>query len=259
MFFDYSFILSMNKNDIASLTIAGLVNSAKVSVRLKNSINQAVQNQHLSFATIEDFLAAEDGIKKLMFEVPSLGKKTANEFVDLIKDATKARGYVLNPAELSASHNQKLIVTSNKFLDLYKEGFNYKDIAELHDVSETTVRKYLKENPDFSSDLKVNNKSNIFLELSKDGFSYKDNKKSEELPHVPKPLAHATGETLPCPIEAVREAVPSRRFKGWDVCRFHGARGGRPTIHGIHTKAAKANRKETNALIADYKVLAKSL
>ncbi len=35
------------------------------------------------------------------------------------------------------------------------------------------------------------------------------NKKSEELPRVPKPLAHATGETLPCPLEAVREAVPS--------------------------------------------------
>jgi hypothetical protein len=35
------------------------------------------------------------------------------------------------------------------------------------------------------------------------------NKKSEELPHVPKPLADATGETLPCPLEAVWEAVSS--------------------------------------------------
>jgi hypothetical protein len=33
--------------------------------------------------------------------------------------------------------------------------------------------------------------------------------KKEELPHVPKPLTHAESETLPCPLEAVREAVPS--------------------------------------------------
>lgn len=33
--------------------------------------------------------------------------------------------------------------------------------------------------------------------------------KKEDLPHVPKPLTHATGETLPRPLEAVRETVPS--------------------------------------------------
>jgi hypothetical protein len=33
--------------------------------------------------------------------------------------------------------------------------------------------------------------------------------KKEELPHVPKPLAHAESETLSCPLETVREAVPS--------------------------------------------------
>ena len=35
--------------------------------------------------------------------------------------------------------------------------------------------------------------------------------KKEELPHVPKSLAHATSETLSCPLEAVRETVPSPR------------------------------------------------
>ena len=35
------------------------------------------------------------------------------------------------------------------------------------------------------------------------------NKKSEDLPHVPKPLTHAESETLSCPLEAVREAMPS--------------------------------------------------
>lgn len=35
------------------------------------------------------------------------------------------------------------------------------------------------------------------------------NKKSEDKPHVPKPLTHAASETLSCPLEAVRETVPS--------------------------------------------------
>lgn len=166
--------MSIIKNDITSLALADLVNSAKVSVRLKNSINQSVQNKNLPFTTIGEFLASEDGTKRLMREIPSLGKKTAHELLQLINDIAKSEGNELNLAELSTSHKQELIAKSNKFLDLYIEGFSYKDIAELHDVSEATVRKYLKGNPGFNSDLKIHDKSNKFFELSKEGFSYQD-------------------------------------------------------------------------------------
>jgi hypothetical protein len=39
--------------------------------------------------------------------------------------------------------------------------------------------------------------------------------------------------------------------KGWDVCRHHGARGGRPIKHGRKSNAAKAIRKQTGALVAE--------
>jgi predicted transcriptional regulator len=58
---------------------------------------------------------------------------------------------------------------------LFNEGFSYKEIAELNDVSEVTVKKYLNENPDFDPKLKRTlDKCNKFYELSKEGFSYQD-------------------------------------------------------------------------------------
>ncbi len=45
---------------------------------------------------------------------------------------------------------------------------------------------------------------------------------------------------------------------GWTVCRFHGARGGRPATHGHYTKEAIAGRRalrkllrESQAMLAD--------
>jgi hypothetical protein len=36
---------------------------------------------------------------------------------------------------------------------------------------------------------------------------------------------------------------------GWTVCRFHGARGGRPPTTGLHTKAATVERRAISELL----------
>jgi DNA-directed RNA polymerase specialized sigma24 family protein len=173
--FDGLFVMNKMNPIITSLSLVDLINNAKVSARLRNSINQAVQRQSLSFITVGDFLAAEDGVKKLMQDVPSLGKKTASEFVQLIDNILKSQDGNINPFGLSSTHHQDQLNKSNKFLTLFNEGFSYKDIAELNDVSEVTVRKYLNENSDFDPKLKrALDKSNKFFELSKEGFSYQD-------------------------------------------------------------------------------------
>ena len=38
-------------------------------------------------------------------------------------------------------------------------------------------------------------------------------------------------------------------LRGWTVCRFHGARGGRPPTTGLHTKQAKAERRALSELL----------
>jgi len=83
--------MSIIKTAGTSLPIVELINNAKVSARLRNSINQAVQRQSLPFTTIGDFLAAEAGAENLMRAVPSLDKKTADEFVQLIDVITKSQ------------------------------------------------------------------------------------------------------------------------------------------------------------------------
>lgn len=36
---------------------------------------------------------------------------------------------------------------------------------------------------------------------------------------------------------------------GWKVCRFHGARGGRPAIHGLYSKRSIAERRDIQELL----------
>lgn len=169
--------------EVGSLQIVDLINNTNVSVRLKNSINQAADHQKLPFITVGDFLAAEDGVYKLMRTVPSLGKKTADEFVQLIHDIAKSQNIDFKLSDLSSHHKQELIAKRNDFFELSKEGFSYQEIAELHDVSEGTVRKYLKEHPDFDTrsapaalqrQQKRLEKSNEFLDLYKQGLTYQE-------------------------------------------------------------------------------------
>ncbi|MCF7964366.1 MAG: DEAD/DEAH box helicase family protein [Methylobacter tundripaludum] len=169
--------------EVGSLQIVDLINNTNVSVRLKNSINQAADQQKLPFITVGDFLAAEDGVYSLMRTVPSLGKKTADEFVQLIHDIAKSQNIDFKLSDLSSLHKQELIAKSNDFFKLSKEGFSYQEIAELHDVSEGTVRRYLKEHPDFNTrsapaalqrQQKRLEKSNEFLDLYKQGLTYQE-------------------------------------------------------------------------------------
>ncbi len=42
---------------------------------------------------------------------------------------------------------------------------------------------------------------------------------------------------------------------GWTVCRFHGARGGRPATHGHYTKEAIAARRALRKLLREERDL----
>ena len=42
---------------------------------------------------------------------------------------------------------------------------------------------------------------------------------------------------------------------GWTVCRFHGARGGRPATHGHYTKEAIAGRRALRNLLQDSQAM----
>ena len=57
---------------------------------------------------------------------------------------------------------------------------------------------------------------------------------------APRCSATSKRTKKPCMAPAVR---------GWTVCRFHGARGGRPKTSGLHTKEAKAERRALSELL----------
>jgi hypothetical protein len=57
---------------------------------------------------------------------------------------------------------------------------------------------------------------------------------------APRCSAMSKRTKQPCKAPAVR---------GWTVCRFHGARGGRPQTSGLYTKEARAERRAMSALI----------
>jgi hypothetical protein len=43
--------------------------------------------------------------------------------------------------------------------------------------------------------------------------------------------------------------------KDWDVCRFHGAKGGRPPSHGLYTKKSIAERKAISLLMSELTLI----
>jgi response regulator of citrate/malate metabolism len=67
----------------------------------------------------------------------------------LIESLAESQNIDLDFSELSSQHTQEQFKKSQQFFDLLQEGFTYQDIAELHNVSEGTVRRYLKAHPDF--------------------------------------------------------------------------------------------------------------
>lgn len=73
-------------SDVASQTISEYVESNDTSQRLRNSIRLATNNGVLPFETIIDYIKAGSNALSIIQEVPNLGKKTAIELNDLIRD-----------------------------------------------------------------------------------------------------------------------------------------------------------------------------
>lgn len=76
------------REDIRKTKIADLVNNAvSSSVRLKNAISTAKQNNKLPFQTIGDYIDAGPSATELLLNIENLGRKTANELHCLIESA----------------------------------------------------------------------------------------------------------------------------------------------------------------------------
>ena len=74
--------------EVLSLSVQELVNTSNVSVRLKNAINNAVENKKLPYYTIKDIVYHGHKSKQLLLKIPNIGKITANEFISLINNIT---------------------------------------------------------------------------------------------------------------------------------------------------------------------------
>ena len=91
----------------------------------------------------------------------------------------------LKIAEISvieASRNQQKLETSDRFLDLYKQGLSYQDIGKKYGLGKGRVSNILESNPRFQAYVKEReevcqqqriDRSNQFLELYKQGLSYR--------------------------------------------------------------------------------------
>lgn len=162
--------------NIEALRIVDLVNMANVSVRLRNTINRAAQGKNLPFETVGAFLSAGNQAEALLLKVPDLGRTSVNEFIGVVNGLLGSQCADIYLSDIASSPKLDILAKSKEFLSLYNDGFSYQDIAELHDVSEGTVRKYLNEHPDFDlAELKRKQrleKSSVFLELYKQGMTY---------------------------------------------------------------------------------------
>ena len=91
----------------------------------------------------------------------------------------------LKIAEISvieASRNQQKLETSDRFLELYKQGLSYQDIGNKYGFGKGRVSNILDSNPRFQAYVKEReevcqqqriDRSNQFLELYKQGLSYR--------------------------------------------------------------------------------------
>lgn len=168
---------------ILSVTLTDLVNTAKVSVRLKNCINRAAADRNLPFNTIGEFLARGKESRALLLKIPNLGAGTADEFIELVSDLVGSNSEQVIPPALASTSAQKQSDKSKQFFALWKNGLSLQDIAELNDLSEATVRNYLKKHPGFEhrptpitleKQKKRLQKSELFLELYKQGLTYQE-------------------------------------------------------------------------------------
>ena len=75
-------------------------------------------------------------------------------------------------------------------------------------------------------------------------------KKTYPFQNAPRRTATSKRTRKPCQAPAVR---------GWTVCRFHGARGGRPPTHGMRTKEAIATRRALRDLLRKSRELLRGL
>lgn len=155
--------IELPDTDIASIKIVDLINKANVSVRLKNAINNT---SYLPFETVAAFCRSNAGIDVLMHSVANLGKKSAEEFVELINEITESSQYDCNSSDLISNNKQVETSKAYKFLALFSDGFSYKDIAELYNVSTATVKKYLNELPEFDQKLNIT-KSTAYKNIGK--------------------------------------------------------------------------------------------
>jgi DNA-binding CsgD family transcriptional regulator len=178
-----AFIPDEVSQEILDLPLTELVNTFKVSVRLKNCIEQAAAINKLPFKTVGEFLNTKAKGRTLLLSIANLGAGTAEEFIELVSDlvVSKSREDVL--PDLASTPAQKQLDKSNQFFALWEEGFSLQDIAELYDLSESTVRKYLKEHSEFElrptpinleKQKKRLEKSEQLLELYKQGLSYQE-------------------------------------------------------------------------------------
>lgn len=169
--------------EILDLPLTELVNTSKVSVRLKNCIEQAADENKLPFKTVGEFLDTKAKGRSLLLSIANLGAGTADEFIELVSSLVRSEGNDNILPDFTSTPAQKQLDKSKQFFALWEEGFSLQDIAELHDLSEATVRKYLKEHPDFERRPTPINlekqkrrleKSKQFLELYKQGLTYQE-------------------------------------------------------------------------------------
>jgi hypothetical protein len=93
-------------------------------------------------------------------------------------------------------------------------------------------------------------------------------RKSEANPTKREPREYAFQKAPRCTAKSKRtgQRCKAPAVRGWDVCRFHGARGGAPKgkangawKHGLYSGAAKAERLLVKLLLKDAANLRKLL